>query len=108
MAWAATGVSPDDTLGDVFDPANLGDLADVTLLDALSFGGGSTLTEAKQILLRHAVAALLNSAHPDVDFSLTTAEVIDAVDAALASGDRDTILELADELDEANNAGCPL
>jgi hypothetical protein len=59
-------------------------------------------------LLRQAVAALLNSAHPDVDFSLTTAEVIAAVDAALASGDRDTILELAEELAAANEAGCPL
>jgi hypothetical protein len=92
----------------VFDAAGLGDLADVTLLEALSFGGGSTLTEAQQVLLRQAVAALLNAAHPDVDFSLTTAEIIAAVNTALASGDRDTILDLAEELATANEAGCPL
>jgi hypothetical protein len=102
------GFSPDQTLGDVFGAAVPGDLADVTLLDALSFGGGSTLEEAQQILLRQAVAALLNAAHPDVDFSLSTAEVIEAVSDALASGDRDTILELAEELAAANEAGCPL
>ena len=75
--------------------------------DSTSFGGGSTLTEAKQILVRQAVAALLNSAHPNVDFSLTTAEVVAPVNAALASGDRGTILELAEELASANEAGCP-
>lgn len=105
-AWV--GFLPTQTLGSVFDAALLGDLADVTLLDALSFGGGSTLTEAQQILLRQAVAALLNAAHPDVDFSLTTAEVIAAVNAALASGDRETILDLAEDLAAANEAGCPL
>jgi hypothetical protein len=104
-AWV--GFSPDDTLGSVFDATNLGALADVTLLDALSFQGGPTLEAANRILLRQAVAALLNSASLD-GFSMTTAEVIAAVDAALASGDRDTILDLAAELDAANNAGCPL
>jgi hypothetical protein len=57
-----------------------------------------------------AVAALLNSAHPGVDYALTTAEVIAAVNAALASCDRGTMIDLAEELDAANNApdGCPL
>jgi hypothetical protein len=107
-AWAVTGFSPDQTLDTVFDAASLDDLADATLLEALSFGGGSTLTEAKQILLRQAVASLLNSAHPDVDFSLTTAQVISAVNTALATDDRDTILDLAEDLAAANEAGCPL
>jgi hypothetical protein len=111
-AWAGTGFSTGQTLGSVFDDTvgdtNLGTLANVTLLDALSFQGGSTVTEAKQILLRAAVAALLNSASPDVDFSIATADVIADVNAALASNDRDTILDLAAELDAANNAGCPL
>jgi hypothetical protein len=34
--------------------------------------------------------------------------VIDAVNAALASDDRDAILALKDELDAKNNLGCPL
>ncbi|HUF69745.1 MAG TPA: hypothetical protein VMM79_13965, partial [Longimicrobiales bacterium] len=63
---------------------------------------------AQQILLRAAVASLLNAAHPDVNFSLTVAEVIDKVNTALATGDRARMLDLAEELDALNNAGCPL
>jgi hypothetical protein len=107
-AWVPTGFSPDQTLGSVFDAAGLGSLADDTLLTALSYPGGPDLVAAKRILLRHAVAALLNSAHPDVDFSLSTAEVITTVNAALASGSRSTILATAEDLADANEAGCPL
>jgi hypothetical protein len=35
-------------------------------------------------------------------------ELIDDVDAALATEERATIIALADELDEYNNLGCPL
>jgi hypothetical protein len=74
----------------------------------LSFKGGSTLTGAKEILLRAAVAALLNSASPSVDYPLTTQQVITAVNAALTSTNRSTILALATRLDNYNNLGCPL
>jgi hypothetical protein len=53
------------------------------------------------------VASLLNASHPDVSFGSPSA-VIAAVNAALASGDADTVLALAGSLDEKNNAGCPL
>jgi hypothetical protein len=79
-----------------------------TLRQALSFQGGSSNTAAARILLRAAVAALLNSAHPDVDYPRTTAEVIADVNAALASNSRSTMLALAAELDADNNLGCPL
>jgi hypothetical protein len=105
-AWEGTGFAIDQTLDDVFDPAGLGDLAGTSLLDALSFGGGPTVTDAKQILLRHAVAALVNSV--SVDFGMTTADVIATVNAALASDDRSTILAAADALAALNEAGCPL
>jgi hypothetical protein len=59
-------------------------------------------------LLRAAVAALLNSAHPDVDYPLTTAQVITVVNAALASNSRVVMLNLANRLDADNNFGCPL
>jgi hypothetical protein len=107
-AWPATGYSPNQALSTVFSAGGLGTLSSKTLLEALGFGGGSTLTAKKQILLRAAVASLLNAAHPDVDFGMTTAEVIAAVNAALATNNADTILALATELDNANNAGCPL
>ncbi|MGH2523986.1 MAG: hypothetical protein ACRDH2_15880 [Anaerolineales bacterium] len=54
------------------------------------------------------MAALLNSAHPDVDYPRTTSEVIADVNAALASNNRSTILALATALDADNNLGCPL
>jgi hypothetical protein len=46
---------------------------------------------------------VLNAAHPDVQFAFTEGDVIADVNAALASGDRDAMLALATELDNANN-----
>jgi hypothetical protein len=54
------------------------------------------------------VAALLNSAHPAIDYPLSAAQVIADVNAALASGDRKTMITLAKQLDRSNNAPCPL
>ena len=105
---AATGFSPNQTLESVFDVPNSYGLDTRTLRQALSFQGGSSTTAAARILLRAAVAALLNSAHPDIDYPRTTVEVIADVNAALASNDRSTILALAEELDDDNNFGCPL
>jgi hypothetical protein len=102
------GFSTNQALASVFNPAGLGGLGSTTLLDALKFKGGSTVTAAKRILLRHAVAALLNSAHPGVDFELTTAQVISAVNAALASNNRTTILRAKNRLARLNESGCPL
>lgn len=106
-AWAGTGFSPSQTVSSVFTGANANQ-ASATLLQALGFGGGPGVDGAEQILLRAAVAALLNSASPDVDYALTTAQVIAQVNAALASDNRATILALAAQLDAYNNMGCPL
>ena len=75
---------------------------------ALEFGGGSTIEKKKQILLRAAVASLLNAADPDLDFGLTAAQVIADVNAALLTNDAATILALATRLDDENNLGCTL
>jgi hypothetical protein len=107
-SWGPTGYSPSQALSTVFSAGGLGSLGSSTLLEALSFKGGNTLTEKKQILLRAAVASLLNAAHPDVDFGASPAAVIAAVNAALSSGDADEILDLASSLDARNNGGCPL
>jgi hypothetical protein len=98
--------SPSTTLGQVF--TNTGTLSSRTFAQALAFGGGSSLTAAKQILLRAAVAALLNAVDGDVDYSLSGQQVITRVNRALASNNRSTILNLANNLDTRNNAGCPL
>lgn len=105
-AWV--GFTPSQTLESVFDVPDALGVDTVSLKAALDFGGGSGTAGASRILLRAAVAALLNSASSDVDYPLTTAQVIAHVNAALASSDRSTILALATSLDNSNNLGCPL
>ena len=107
-SWVATGFAPNQTLESVFDVPDTFGLDNRTLRSALSFTGGSGTTGGARILLRAAVAALLNSAHPDVNYPRATADVIADVNAALASGNRATMLALAQELDADNNLGCPL
>lgn len=107
-SWGPTGFSPAQSLGSVFSVAGLGSLSSDSLLEALSYGGGNSLLDAKEVLLRSAVAAILNAAHPDVDYAQPVAMIVAAVDAELVGGTRDSILALKDELDAANNAGCSI
>jgi hypothetical protein len=107
-SWLPTGYKPDQSLDSVFDMPDVFGLDDATLLEALSFQGGSNYTGAAKTLLRASVSALLNSAHPEVAYPRTTSEVVSDVNAALASGDRSIMLTLAAELDKDNNLGCPL
>lgn len=110
-SWPPTGYSPAQSVESVFSPAAAYPAYGTpSLLQALSFQGGSGVEGGVGNLLRAAVAALLNTAHPGVDYPRTTAAVISDVDAALASGDRDTMLSLASALDGDNNGagGCPL
>ncbi|PEN12763.1 hypothetical protein CRI94_12125 [Longibacter salinarum] len=108
-AWAATGYSPYQTVGSVFSSAAAYGLDDDTLLEALSYRGGPDATAAARLLLKQAIAAVLSSAHPDVAYAGPSASTTIAnVNAALDSGDRETMLDLSYELDEYNNAGCPL
>ena len=101
------GYTPDATVGSIFTGV-AADLSGETLLAALQGGGGSGLVGAERILLRAAVAALLNST--SIAYPYNEAYIISAVDAALATGDRSAILTLATTLDDANNGagGCPL
>jgi hypothetical protein len=101
------GYAPDEALSVVF-AATPAQYASTTLLQGLSFNGGNGVDGASRILLRAAVAAVLNAANDEVDYRYTTAEITSRVDAALASGDRATILAVAADLDAANNGGCTL
>ena len=97
------GLSPNQTLESVFNvPDSLG-LDSKTLIQALNFDGGSGVKGAAQNLFRHAVAALLNAKHPDVDYPLTSSTIISRVNSALASGNKTTIENLKNELDRYNN-----
>jgi len=89
-------------------PTELSGFTNFTLGMALDFTGGPGLDGAARILLRNAVASLLNAEHPDVDYPMTVTQVRDAVNTALASLDPATILALEAELDILNNLGCPL
>jgi hypothetical protein len=106
-AWADTPYDPDSTtLGDVFSSSKSYFHEDDTMLQALSYKGGPRLDGAAKILLRAAVAAVLNAAHPLVNYPLTLDEIIYQVNSALDSEDRDTMLDLAFDLDTYNNYGC--
>ena len=103
-AWSAQ-YPPETLVGDVWDiPAELdSSIATSTLLEALSWSSGDTLSEAAQMLIHQATAALQNALSPDVAYDLTAQQIIDGGNAALASLDRDTILDLKDVLDFLNN-----
>lgn len=107
-AWAATGRSPSQALSTVFSPIGLGTLGGSTLRQALAFGGGASLVAKKQILLRAAVASVLNAAHPDISFGRSATEVVTATNAALTNGTAASVIALAEALDRDNNQGCEL
>ncbi|MGH8934748.1 MAG: hypothetical protein ACRDXD_00505 [Acidimicrobiia bacterium] len=93
-AWEGFSTTDDfDTVFgvDAFDP-------DITLMEALRLKGGGL-----DRLARHGTAALLNSAHSEVDYPLTTAEVIELVQEAIASGDFESA---GDQLEAFNEAEC--
>ncbi|WP_458411566.1 hypothetical protein ACNQFZ_11910 [Schinkia sp. CFF1] len=97
-SWAPTGFAPTDDFDTVFGRDAF--TPDITLEEALSLGGVGL-----DALARQAVAALLNAAHPDVAYPLTTAEVISMFQAAFDSGNYE---DTKDEFDRLNNSFCPL
>ncbi len=93
-------------------PDSLADMRDDTWLEALGYNGGPGTSGAARILMRAATASFLNAAHEGVGFPLRRftdpGNMLEQVNAALASGDRATMLALATYLDGLNNLGCPL
>ena len=100
-------------------PAAVRRYESTTALQALGFGGGSGVDGAARILLRAAVAAWLNASDDRIAYPLhrwtastTTGEpsLYSMIDQALDSGNRNTMLALAEKLDRYNNGrgGCPL
>ena len=79
-----------------------------TLLDVLNIPFGYC---SQHILIRQAVAALLNAQQFGNGYPLTTQQLIDTVNAALNSGGlyglREVKITLSEELDGYNNAGLP-
>jgi hypothetical protein len=97
-AWPAS-YQPDDDFDtvfgvDVFHP-------DIILHRALKLGGGGV-----HALARHATAALLNAASPDVAYALSEQQVIALVQAAFMPGG--DVEGTKDQLEMFNEQGCPL
>lgn len=108
-AWASTAYTTGQTVGSVFTlPSDLSSLGQNSLLAALQGGGGTGQLGGAKILLRAAVAGLLNASHSSVDYPVSESDLIADVNAALASLDRDTMLDLATSIDNQNNLGCPI
>src|SRR5215211_4956207 len=98
-AWS--GYSPSQTVGSVFAGLPSG-IASLKLSDALKLRGGGL-----KALTRQAVAALLGAANPDVDYPITEAQVVDMVNAAVASGSKANIESHTTTLDGFNMLGAP-
>jgi hypothetical protein len=91
-------------------------VASKTLVQALQGGGGPGADGGAIILARAATAAWLNAAHEGLGYPWrrnTGGEggrppLVPTVNAAFVTGDRATMLALAERLDKDNNLGCPL
>ena len=95
-------------LRDVFVTTPVELIPDDTLLEALNYGGGPGVQGATQILLRAAVASLLNASSPDVSFPVSVGHVVNTTIDRIESQYRPTILTRATYFDSINNLGCPL
>jgi len=105
--WQLTGYTTGQPINSVFSLGSCcTSLGNSSLLDGLSFQGGSGTCGGAQILLRTAVGALMNASSPEVDYPFTAQEVIGMANAALQSCDRNTMITLASEFDRDNNLGC--
>lgn len=94
-AWV--GYAPTDLYDDVFGvSSSFGG----TLIDAAIRGGGG-----ENALGRHAVAAVLSAANPDVSYAYTVAQVIALVQDAYATSN---FTDAKDLLATENEQGCPL
>lgn len=97
--------SPDANFDAVFGTSVFGTS---TLLEVIRNRPDVDVPNLYLALGRHAVAALLNAASPDVDYDLDEAGVIALVAGAYATGDLGIIEDVKDSLDAYNNQGSPI
>ena len=105
-AWPE-GYYPNTVIDDVFSAVSEYSLSGDTLMEALRYKGGNGEVGAARILLRAAVAAVLNAEHSVINYPMTYMEIVSAVNNALLSHDRGTMIGLSTELDVQNNLGTP-
>jgi len=106
------GYSPNQKWTSVFaDPITIDmgkktENSDPTLLEVLAAKGG--INEADNVydaLARHAVAAILNAAHPNVDYPLSSASVISQVNSVINNGVNTDAEPLKNTLEGYNQLG---
>lgn len=78
-----------------------------SFMDALNYGGGRGTLGAAKIMFKQAVSALLNAAHPDINYPNDEAWIITYVNYRIEWNSRDNMLWLAEVLDGWNNQYCP-
>jgi hypothetical protein len=103
-AWVT--YTPGQTVDSVFTGA-VPELGSESLLDALQGGGGPDLKGKEEILLRAAVAGLLNSTS-GIDYGVRPRAIVKIVNERLAGGFPNKIIRLATRIDNRNNLPCPL
>jgi hypothetical protein len=81
-----------------------GSLSGLTMMDIVGTGGGS---DPARKAARSLVAAYLNASW-GLDFGVTTEELEEMWEDAVAAGTRSAFLELHTYLDGLNNRGCPI
>lgn len=101
------GYNPNQTLESVFDIPDSFALDNVTMLQALSLGGGPGAAGMASNLLRAGVAALLNAFHPDINYPVSEADIIAWTNGSLL-GSRQTMELQKNWWDQFNNLGCSI
>ena len=97
------GIEPNTRLDSIFSiPAELNDFADDTAEEALRYHGGKGVEGGARLMLRTSVAAMLNANAQDVDAN----EVVRAVNHALSSLDRGTLIASKADLEGMSHATC--
>lgn len=104
-SWGPTGYTPATLFKDVFDRIILSN-ADLTLFQAIN--PTPPLNDPIKQLALQATAALLNAAHPDINYPLTVNQVITMFQQAFDSNDNEIIEDTKDLFDGYNNGFCPL
>jgi len=107
-AWSMINYVPGQTLESVFNIPDQYGLDNMTLLESLNTTSGTNIVAVATNLLRVATTALLNISHNEVDYPITTQQLISSVNSALASNNKNTMSQLAGTLDKYNSKNCPL
>jgi hypothetical protein len=92
-----TGYSTSDLFDQVF---GVNYKPTLTLLGALNLGGGGYAALARQ-----AAAALLNASNPNVNFGLTSGQIVGLVQKAFTTGEPE---QIKNEIAAFNEVNCPI